>query len=98
MTEDEVILEALAHPIGTSRLKENRQTWRHGLHRYLRRDARRQRMSVYLPYVVRELNAAGVEDKDIRFLSALGYHRKAYAGRARKDCSVLRCWKAVSYY
>jgi len=30
-----------------------------------------QRMSIYLPHIVKELNDAGVKDKDIRFLSAL---------------------------
>lgn len=75
-TEEEVILEALANPIGTPRLKEIvkpgdtvcivvsdiTRAW--------------QRMSVYLPYIVQELNDAGIADKDIRFLTALGYHRK----------------------
>jgi nickel-dependent lactate racemase len=76
MTEDEVILDALVHPIGTPRLRklvkpgnticivisDVTRAW--------------QRMSVYLPHIVKELNDAGIEDKDIRFLSALGYHRK----------------------
>ncbi len=75
-TEEEVILEALANPIGTPRLKkivkpgdticivvsDITRAW--------------QRMSVYLPHIVQELNDAGIVDKDIRFLTALGYHRK----------------------
>ncbi|WP_234717817.1 nickel-dependent lactate racemase, partial [Mycobacterium tuberculosis] len=35
-----------------------------------------QRMSVYLPYLVVELNQAGINDQDIVFLSATGTHRK----------------------
>ncbi|MBN1566694.1 MAG: nickel-dependent lactate racemase [Acidobacteria bacterium] len=76
MTEEQVVLDALAHPIGTPRLKEIvkpgntvcvvvsdiTRSW--------------QRMWIYLPYIVKELNEAGVQDKDIRFLCALGYHRK----------------------
>jgi nickel-dependent lactate racemase len=76
MTEEDVILQALARPIGTPRLREIvkpgdtvcivvsdiTRAW--------------QRMSVYLPFIVKELNDAGIRDRDIRFLSALGYHRK----------------------
>ena len=40
MTEDDVVLDALAHPIGTPRLKENRQARQHGLHRHFRCNAR----------------------------------------------------------
>ncbi len=35
-----------------------------------------QNPSVYLPYLIRELEAAGVQDHHIRFISALGTHRK----------------------
>lgn len=75
-TEKEVILEALANPIGTPKLRnlvkpgdtvcivvsDITRAW--------------QRMSVYLPYVVQELNDAGIVDDNIRFLIALGYHRR----------------------
>jgi nickel-dependent lactate racemase len=78
-TEDEVILDALRHPIGTPRLQEIvkpgdticivvsdvTRAW--------------QRMSVYLPHIVKELNDAGIRDGGIRFLGALGYHRKQTA-------------------
>jgi nickel-dependent lactate racemase len=76
MTEEDVILEALAHPIGTPRLKEIVKPGNTVC--IVISDVTRawQRMSVYLPFVVKELNEAGVQDKDIRFLSALGYHRK----------------------
>jgi nickel-dependent lactate racemase len=76
MTEDEVILDALAHPIGTPRLKEIVKPGKTVC--IVVSDVTRawQRMSVYLPHIVKELNDAGIRDKDIRFLSALGYHRK----------------------
>ncbi len=76
MTEEEVILDALAHPIGTPRLREIVKPGQTVC--IVVSDVTRawQRMSVYLPYLVRELNEAGIKDKDIRFLTALGYHRK----------------------
>ena len=71
MTEDEVILDSLAHPIGTPRLKELVKPGNTVC--IVISDVTRawQRMSVYLPHIVKELNDAGIEDKDIRFLSAL---------------------------
>ncbi len=76
MTEDEVILDALAHPIGSPRLRELVKPGNTVC--IVISDVTRawQRMSVYLPHIVKELNDAGIEDKEIRFLSALGYHRK----------------------
>jgi lactate racemase len=76
MTEEEVILDALAHPIGSSKLKEIVKPGETIC--IVVSDVTRawQRMSVYLPYIVKQLNEAGIKDKDIRFLSALGYHRK----------------------
>ena len=75
MTEEEVILSALAHPIGTPRLKEIVKPGQTVC--VVVSDVTRawQRMQVYLPHIVNELNDAGIRDKDIRFLSALGYHR-----------------------
>jgi lactate racemase len=78
-TEEEVVLQALANPIGAPVLRsivmpgdsvcivisDITRAW--------------QRMRVYLPFIVKELNDAGIPDKDIRFLSALGYHRKQTA-------------------
>ena len=75
LTEEEVITTALANPIGRPRLGEMvkpgesvcivvsdvSRTW--------------QRMSIFLPFIVKELNDAGIEDKNIRFLCAIGYHR-----------------------
>lgn len=76
MTEEEVILDALAHPIGRPRLKEIVKPGETVC--IVVSDVTRawQRMYVYLPYIVKELNDAGIKDKDIRFLFALGYHRK----------------------
>ena len=73
--EEEVIQDALARPIGTPRLgkivkpgetvcivvSDITRAW--------------QRMWVYLPFIVKELNEAGVKDENIRLLSAIGYHR-----------------------
>jgi lactate racemase len=75
MTEEQVILDALAHPIASPRLKEIVKPGNTVC--IVISDISRawQRMSVYLPYIVKELNEAGIQDKDIRFLSALGYHR-----------------------
>jgi nickel-dependent lactate racemase len=76
MTEDEVILAALANPIDSPRLKEIVKPGQTIC--IVVSDVTRawQRMNVYLPHIVTELNEAGIKDKDIRFLSALGYHRK----------------------
>ncbi len=75
MTEDEAILAALARPIGAPRLKEIVKPGQTVC--VVVSDVTRawQRMHVYLPHIVNELNEAGVRDKDIRFLCALGYHR-----------------------
>jgi lactate racemase len=76
MTEDEVVLDALAHPLGTPQLRDIVKPGNTVC--IVISDVTRawQRMSVYLPHIVKELNDAGIKDKDIRFLSALGYHRK----------------------
>ena len=73
--EEEVIQEALAHPIGTPRLREIVKPGETVC--IVVSDITRayQRMWVYLPFIVKELNDAGIKDADIRFLSAIGYHR-----------------------
>lgn len=73
--EEDVIREALAHPIGTPRLRDIVK--RGETVCVVVSDITRayQRMWIFLPFIVKELNDAGVEDKDIRFLSAIGYHR-----------------------
>ena len=76
MTEEGVILSALARPIGSPRLRDIVKAGETVC--IVVSDVTRawQRMNVYLPYIVKELNDAGIKDKDIRFLVALGYHRK----------------------
>ncbi len=75
-TEEEIIQEALEHPIGSARLSELvhegetvcvvipdlTRAW--------------QKTDKYLPFVVAELNRGGVKDEDILFICALGTHRK----------------------
>jgi nickel-dependent lactate racemase len=73
--EEEVIQEALANPIGTPRLREIVKPGETVC--IVVSDITRayQRMWVFLPFIVKELNDAGIRDEDIRFLSAIGYHR-----------------------
>jgi nickel-dependent lactate racemase len=75
LPEEEVIRRALASPIGSPRLGEMVSPGQTVA--IIVSDVTRlwQRMSVYLPFVVEELNAAGVADKDIRFISSVGFHR-----------------------
>jgi nickel-dependent lactate racemase len=73
--EEKVIMDALQNPIGSSTLREIvKQGERVCI---IINDITRayQRPHVFLPYIVKELNAGGVEDKDIIFLSATGAHR-----------------------
>lgn len=74
-SENEVILEALENPIGSRKLRDivkpgetvciiisdTTRTW--------------QKMDIYLPYIVEELNMAGIDDVNITFLCATGSHR-----------------------
>lgn len=74
-SEEEVILEALENPIGSQRLRnivkpgetvciiisDKTRAW--------------QKMNIYLPYIVKELNKAGIGDEYISFLCATGSHR-----------------------
>lgn len=75
-TEDEVILDALAHPIASDRLRDMVTPGEKVC--IIISDITRawQRMSRYLPYVVEELNRGGIKDEDIVFLCATGTHRK----------------------
>jgi len=73
--EGEIILEALENPIGSRSLRDivkpgetvcivisdTTRAW--------------QKMNFYLPYIVHELNVAGVGDEYITFLCATGSHR-----------------------
>ncbi|MBP1624588.1 MAG: hypothetical protein H6Q07_2608 [Acidobacteria bacterium] len=73
--EEEVIQEAFAHPTGTPRLRDIVKPGETVC--IVVSDITRawQRMWVYLPFIVKELNDAGIKDESIRFLSAIGYHR-----------------------
>ena len=83
-SEEEIILDALHNPIGSPRLKELvhqgetvcvvipdvTRTW--------------QQTDKFLCKVIEEINAGGVEDKDIVILSALGSHRNQTAEEHEK--------------
>ncbi len=75
-TEEEIILESLANPIGRPQLKEMVKPGQTVA--IVVSDITRlwQRMYVYLPYIVKELNEAGIKDEDIRFIGATGFHRQ----------------------
>jgi nickel-dependent lactate racemase len=93
-SEDEIIKEALENPIGSARLRELvhqgervcvvipdvTRTW--------------QKTDKYLNRIVEEINAGGVEDKNIIFISALGSHRK----QTRKEHEILLGEKLASRF
>lgn len=74
-SEEQVILKALEAPVGSRRLREIARPGEKIC--IIISDITRawQRMNVYLPYIVVELNKSGVMDKDITFLCATGSHR-----------------------
>jgi nickel-dependent lactate racemase len=73
--EEAVIREALANPIGTPRLRDIVKPGETVC--VVISDITRayHRPWIFLPFIVKELNEAGIQDKDIRFLGAIGYHR-----------------------
>ena len=75
-TEEAVILDALENPIESLRLRELVKPKEKVC--IVISDITRawQKMHVYLPYLVKELNRGGVSNEDILFLSATGSHRK----------------------
>jgi nickel-dependent lactate racemase len=75
-TEDEIISEALYNPIDSKRLKDIVQ--RGETVCIIISDITRswQKPHKFLYKIVEELNAGGVNDEDIIFISALGTHRK----------------------
>lgn len=75
ISEELTILKALEAPIGSSRLGEIVKPGEKVC--IVISDITRawQKMNVYLPYIVDELNASGVVDEDITFLCATGSHR-----------------------
>ncbi|MGE5632424.1 MAG: nickel-dependent lactate racemase [Caulobacteraceae bacterium] len=74
-TENEVILEALENPIGSRKLGDIVKPGETVC--IIISDITRlwQKMNFYLPYIVKELNEAGIEDDHITFLCATGSHR-----------------------
>lgn len=75
MTEEAVVRAALDRPIGSPRLSEilkPGQTVAVAVS-----DVTRlwHRPFAYLPILIAELNAAGIRDRDIKFLGAIGLHR-----------------------
>ncbi|WP_350449597.1 nickel-dependent lactate racemase [Aminobacterium mobile] len=75
-SEEEIIRRALENPIGSPRLGELVKPGDSVC--IIVSDITRawQRMWVYLPFIVDELNKAGIRDEDIVFLSATGTHRE----------------------
>lgn len=75
-TEENIILNALKNPIGSSELKNIVRSGEKIC--IVISDITRawQKMSIFLPYIVDELSSAGIADKDITFLCATGSHRK----------------------
>ena len=75
-SENEIILHALENPIGSQKLRvlvkpgetvcivisDVTRAW--------------QKTDAYLPYIIEELNEAGIKDEDITFLCATGSHRR----------------------
>lgn len=74
-SEEQVILDALEKPIGSGKLREIVRPGERIC--IIISDITRawQKMDLYLPYIVAELNEAGIEDHDISFLCATGSHR-----------------------
>lgn len=75
-TQEEMIQDALEHPVLSARLSELVHAGEKVC--VVISDVTRawQRTDLYLPYLVEELNKGGVKDEDILFLSATGTHRK----------------------
>ncbi|HYE83854.1 MAG TPA: nickel-dependent lactate racemase [Clostridia bacterium] len=73
--ENEIVLEALDNPIGSRKLRDIVSPGEKVC--IIISDITRawQKMSFYLPYIVDELNEAGIEDEYITFLCATGSHR-----------------------
>ena len=76
LTEEEVVRRALAEPIGTPSLAQIVKPGQTVA--VLVSDVTRlwHRPSVFLPILVETLNAAGIADRDIRVIGAVGTHRR----------------------
>ncbi|MBI5486199.1 MAG: nickel-dependent lactate racemase [Deltaproteobacteria bacterium] len=73
--EEQVIQEALDHPIASPRIEDLVHPGQTAA--IVVSDVTRawQRLPVYLPLLLQRLNDAGIPDKNIRLICALGYHR-----------------------
>ena len=76
LSQAELLQQAIENPIDSPRLKEIVKPSDEIC--IIVPDVTRlwQNPSVYLPYIIDELRLAGVQDSQIRFISALGTHRK----------------------
>lgn len=76
ITEEEAILKALENPIENPGIRNIVK--KGNLICIVISDITRswQRIHIYLPYIIKELNDIGIEDEDITLLSANGTHRK----------------------
>ncbi len=83
-TEEEIIKESLANPIGSEKLRNIVAKGEKVC--IIVSDVTRmyQRPDIFLPYIVEELKLGGVDDSDIFFLCALGSHRKQTPEEHRK--------------
>lgn len=83
-SEDEIILDALHNPIGSPRLKELVHPGETVC--LIIPDVTRawQKTDRFLSKIIEELNAGGVNDKDITIISALGSHRNQTAEEHEK--------------
>lgn len=83
-SEDQIIQDAIEHPTDSARLKELVHSGETVC--IVIPDVTRawQRTDKYLSHLVDEINAGGVQDKDITFLSATGTHRRQTAEEHEK--------------
>lgn len=97
--EAEIIADAIAHPIGAPRLRN-----------LVKRDERvlilpddNTRMTPaarIVPFILKELRAAGVPDENIRFLMSLGTHRKMTPAEltAKLGADVVQRFRVVNHH
>ena len=99
LDENRAVLDALEHPIGTAPLREIA----HPSERVaiiVNDITRLTRTDLFLPPIVNTLNAAGVPDRDIFIVFALGIHRRQTEDERREIVgeeiySRIRCFDHV---
>ncbi|ABR46765.1 conserved hypothetical protein [Alkaliphilus metalliredigens QYMF] len=74
-TEEEIILNSLEKPVGTPKLREIVHPGEKICIVFSDITRAWQKMSTFIPYIVAELNQAGIKDEDILFISSTGSHR-----------------------